>query len=81
MANQLLKCGDVVLLNLPSHRPKGHEQEGKRPVIIIGVPVGVVRYPVVIVIPLSCSSFKLHILRDEPRARLRSSRKFRYGAA
>ena len=32
-------------------------------------------------IGVSCSSFKLHILRDEPRARLRSSRKFRYGAA
>jgi mRNA interferase MazF len=53
MANQTLKCGDVVLINLPSHNPKGHEQEGIRPAVIVGVPSGDVRYPVAIVVPLT----------------------------
>jgi len=51
--NQLLKCGDVVFVNLPSHNPKGHEQEGKRPAVVVGVPLGDVRYPVVVVVPLT----------------------------
>jgi mRNA interferase MazF len=51
--NQLLKCGDVVFVNLPSHSPKGHEQEGRRPAVIVGVPQGDVRYPVVVVVPLT----------------------------
>jgi mRNA interferase MazF len=51
--NQLLKCGDVVFVNLPSHSPKGHEQEGRRPAVIVGVPLGDVRYPVAIVVPLT----------------------------
>jgi len=51
--NQILKCGDVVFVNLPSHSPKGHEQEGRRPAIIVGVPLGDVRYPVVVVVPLT----------------------------
>ncbi|MEE3716885.1 type II toxin-antitoxin system PemK/MazF family toxin [Tumidithrix elongata RA019] len=53
MANQPLKCGDVILINLPSHNPRGHEQEGKRPAVIIGVPSGDVRYLVAIVVPLT----------------------------
>ena len=53
MANQLLKCGDIVLVNLPSHNPRGHEQEGTRPAVIISLPSGDVRYPVVIVLPLT----------------------------
>jgi len=51
--NQLLKCGDVVFVNLPSHNPKGHEQEGKRPAVVVGVPLGDVRYPVVVVVALT----------------------------
>ena len=48
-----LKGGDVVLVTFPSHQPKGHEQEGKRPAIVMGIPSGVVRYPVVLVAPLT----------------------------
>lgn len=33
--------------------PKGHEQEGVRPAVVAGVPQGPVRYPVVIVVPLT----------------------------
>ena len=53
MNSQLLKYGDVVFVNLPSHNPKGHEQEGKRPAVIVGLPLGDVRYPVVVVVPLT----------------------------
>ena len=53
MNNQLLKCGDIVFVNLPVHSPKGHEQEGRRPAVIVGVLQGDVRYPVVVVVPLT----------------------------
>lgn len=53
MNNQLLKYGDVIFVNLPSHNPKGHEQEGRRPAVIVGVPSGDVRYPIVVVVPLT----------------------------
>ena len=48
-----LKQGDIVRVSLPSHQPRGHEQEGKRPVIVVGVPKGDVRYPVLLVVPLT----------------------------
>jgi mRNA interferase MazF len=47
-----LKPGDILLISLPEHSPKGHEQEGERPVIVVAVPK-FVRYPVVIVVPLT----------------------------
>ena len=53
MANQSLNRGDIILINLPSHNPRGHEQEGIRPAVIIGLPPGDVRYPVVVVVPLT----------------------------
>lgn len=51
--NDGIKAGDVVLVGLPAHQPKGHEQEGMRPAIITAVPKGYLRYPVVIVIPVT----------------------------
>lgn len=48
--------GDVVLINLPSHHPRGHEQEGVRPAIVVAVPRGHLRYPVVIVVPVTSQS-------------------------
>jgi mRNA interferase MazF len=56
MKNDALGPGDVVLIALPLHDPKGHEQEGKRPAIVVGIPQGPVRYPVVIVVPLTTQS-------------------------
>ncbi len=47
-----LKSGDILLISLPDHSPRGHEQEGERPAIVVAVPKSV-RYPVVIVIPLT----------------------------
>ena len=51
-----LKPGAVVLIALPLNDPKGHEQEGKRPAIVVGIPQGLPRYPVVIVVPLTTQS-------------------------
>ncbi|HHY97677.1 MAG TPA: type II toxin-antitoxin system PemK/MazF family toxin [Firmicutes bacterium] len=45
--------GSVLLVTLPTHAPRGHEQEGKRPVVLVGAPSGTLRYPVVIVVPLT----------------------------
>lgn len=45
--------GDVLVINLPSHYPGGREQEGSRPAIAVGIPKGSVRYPVIVVVPLT----------------------------
>lgn len=48
-----IQPGDVVLVNLPTHEPKGHEQEGLRPAIIVAVPSGYLRFPIVLVVPVT----------------------------
>ena len=45
--------GDVLVVTLPSHNPWGREQEGRRPAVVVGVPSGKVRFPVVVVVPLT----------------------------
>lgn len=55
-ADEAVAPGDVLLIALPSHEPRGHEQEGVRPAIVVGVPQAPVRYPVVIVVPLTTQS-------------------------
>lgn len=52
MSNKI-KVGDVLLISLPVHLPRGHEQEGKRPGIVIAIPEEPMRYPVIITIPLT----------------------------
>ena len=52
MVNRL-KRGDLILVILPSHQPKGREQEGRRPAIVVGIPQGEVRYPVLLIAPLT----------------------------
>lgn len=52
MSNKI-KVGDVLLISLPVHSPRGHEQEGKRPGIVIAIPEEPMRYPVIITIPLT----------------------------
>lgn len=49
----LVEPGDVLVAALPRHVPTGREQEGPRPVVVVGVPPEPVRYPVVIVVPLT----------------------------
>jgi len=41
------------LVLLPSHQLQGREQEGKRPAIVVGIPQGKIRYPVILVAPLT----------------------------
>lgn len=56
MRNKSVTPGDILLIDLPIHDPKGHEQEGNRPAVVVGMPQGPVRYPVVIVVPLTTQS-------------------------
>ena len=52
---KLLARGDVVLVRLPEHLPTGHEQQGTRPAVVVGIPelLGRPRFPVVLVVPLT----------------------------
>jgi mRNA interferase MazF len=47
--------GDVVIALLPERTPQGHEQEGERPVVIVGFPdlLGKPRFPMISVIPFT----------------------------
>lgn len=48
-----LDPGDVLMVVFPEHNPRGHEQEGQRPAIVVGVPYGPTRYPMIWVVPLT----------------------------
>ena len=52
---KLVDFGDILLISLPSHAPRGHEQEGLRPAVVVGLPerAGDPRYPTVLVVPLT----------------------------
>jgi len=56
MSGDRLEPGDVLLVNLPSHVPPGHEQQGRRPVVVVGIPPEPVRFGVVLVAPLTTST-------------------------
>jgi mRNA interferase MazF len=53
-----LQLGEVLLVDLPRHLPPGHEQEGSRPGVVVGLPerLGPPRYPVVVVVPVTTQS-------------------------
>jgi len=50
-----LRPGDILLVTLGRHIPGGHEQEGHRPVVVVGVPerTGKPRFPMVVAVPLT----------------------------
>lgn len=50
-----LTVGDVVTAHFPTHDPAGHEQEGYRPAVVVGLParLGRPRFPLVILVPLT----------------------------
>ncbi len=54
----ILKIGDVIKVKYPRRVPKGHEQEGERPALIIGIPdlLDTPRYPVLVTIPLTTNT-------------------------
>ena len=55
MKQRPIKIGDVLVVTLPRSVPSGHEQEGLRPVIVIGLPhkIGTPRYPMLLIAPLT----------------------------
>lgn len=53
MSDRSTRPGDILVAALPEQRPPGREQEGKRPVVLVGVPEGRTRYPIVLVVPLT----------------------------
>ena len=50
-----LALGDVLTVVIPERVPPGHEQEGVRPAVVVGLPdrLGPGRFPVVIVVPFT----------------------------
>lgn len=56
MSGDAVSSGDVLVVALPSHLPHGHEQEGRRPVVVVGTPHVAGRFPVVIVVPLTTAT-------------------------
>jgi mRNA interferase MazF len=51
-----LSVGAVILVALPSNQPRGREQEGRRPAIIVGLPIGETRYPMAVVLPMTTAT-------------------------
>ncbi|MEH2382107.1 MAG: type II toxin-antitoxin system PemK/MazF family toxin [Nostoc sp.] len=52
----LLECGDVVIVTLPTSTPREPEQQGTRPAVVVGIPWGEVRYPILMIAPLTTQS-------------------------
>lgn len=51
----LLTLGAVFVAEFPEHDPSGHEQEGPRPAVLVGLPtrVGRPRFPVLLLAPVT----------------------------
>ena len=47
-----LKTRDMVIVDFPIQVPQGHEQEGRRPALIIGIPKNP-RFGAVVIVPLT----------------------------
>lgn len=58
MANRLIAARDLLLVHLPQHLPPGHEQEGPRPVVVVGIPgrLGQTRFDMLLVVPMTTRS-------------------------
>ncbi len=55
MAGERLEIGDVIRVFLPRHLPSGHEQEGQRPAVVIGIieNTGASRFPMLLIAPMT----------------------------
>lgn len=55
MSTPSLELGAVFLARFPEHDPSGHEQEGPRPAVLVGLPTsaGRPRYPVLMLAPVT----------------------------
>lgn len=55
VSSDVLAVGDIVTALFPAHDPEGHEQQGYRPAVVVGIPavLGSPRFPAVILAPLT----------------------------
>jgi mRNA interferase MazF len=55
VSSRRLARGDIVTARFPEHRPPGHEQEGPRPAVVVGLPdrLGQPRFPTILLVPLT----------------------------
>lgn len=55
MSATKLELGDVVTARFPAQNPRGHEQEGYRPAVVVGLPetLGRPRFNTVLLVPLT----------------------------
>ncbi|MEY4529377.1 MAG: hypothetical protein RLZZ156_98 [Deinococcota bacterium] len=55
MAGSKLEIGDVIRVLLPLHIPTGHEQEGQRPAVVVGIleNTGRSRFPMLLIAPMT----------------------------
>lgn len=55
MTAPALRLGAVFLAHFPEHDPRGREQEGPRPAVLVGLPThaGRPRYPVLLLAPVT----------------------------
>lgn len=54
-AKPRFQIGQILWADLPQRRPPGHEQMGRRPVLVVGVPESIqaIPYRVLMVVPLT----------------------------
>jgi mRNA interferase MazF len=69
-----LHPGDVLTIRFPQKNPQGHEQEGYRPAIVVGLPsqAGTPRFDLVMVVPLTTD-------RGQPWAKISPNVSYRRG--
>jgi mRNA interferase MazF len=55
MISRYLQFGDVIVASFPQQNPQGHEQQGYRPCIVVGIPnrLGNPRFDLIVVVPLT----------------------------
>jgi mRNA interferase MazF len=55
MAGNQLEMGDVIKVMLPKNTPSGHEQEGRRPALVVGSfeSLGTMRFPMILIAPMT----------------------------
>lgn len=73
MVAKPLSPGDIVVIQMPQHLPRGTEQEGQRPALVVGIPevLGDPRVPRVLVAPLTTDRYQTWSQRSpEPYPRL-----------
>ena len=76
----VLTPGAVFVADFPEHDPGGHEQEGPRPAILVGLPTnaGRPRFPVLVLAPVT--TFRRQAWVDVPEA-IHTAKLWSYGAA